>query len=652
MANVKTRSVRPVFLHLDQRSGWQAADQNKNVFYDPAVDGLRLGDPLLRPIPYTEPGGTFGGLTRPTGLAVGSEGRLLLADPGGNRVLMYTNFTGEFQPLWSPPVVDSSDDTCVSPVVTAPDAYTLLKPRGVAFSPVGDLVVTDTGHGRIIFYTFPGLLPRIILETGGEPWDIAFDQRSYLYVADPAARRVWRYDRLLRPDLDYAGGAGTLQRPRHLAIDANDRVYVLDDGLGQIVALTRTGRLDRTFTLADLHTTIFPLPLSIEEEAVSLRQDELPNCPALLLSGLHVDSLGRLPGVGAMIVARPIGIEYPRVGTFRTTALDSAIFNCVWHRLTLNADMPDTTSLTVRTFTADALIDDARIALLPESLWSRSLTILPGDTPEILLQSPAGRYLWLEITFGGNGRTTPVVAAMELYAPRQSSLQYLPPVFHEDPVSADFLNRFLSYFDTIFAEIETQIDDFTAYLDPDGVPTGGFLTWLGSWFDIEFLSEWDTATRREFVRRAIELHRKRGTISGLLAVLQLHTGLEAHHIIIVEHFRLRGQTESWYVAGRPLHPSPDEIAHHFTLILPNRAVPDPEALAVLERLIDQFIPAHTRYELRLVEPGIRIGCQSTIGVDMIIGQPQAEPVGSLRLGQTGQLAATSHAPRIGHVILR
>jgi phage tail-like protein len=260
--------------------------------------------------------------------------------------------------------------------------------------------------------------------------------------------------------------------------------------------------------------------------------------------------------------------------------------------------------------------------------------------------------LWLELAFGGNGRTTPVVSAMEFYAPRQSSLQYLPPVFHEDPVSADFLNRFLSYFDTVFAEIETQIDDFTAYLDPDGVPAGGFLTWLGSWFDIEFLAEWNAATRREFVRRAIELHRKRGTVGGLLAVLQLHTGLAAQHIIIVEHFRLRGQTDVWYVAGRPLHPSPDEIAHHFTVILPNRAVPDDEALVVLERLIDQFTPAHTSHELRLVEPGVRIGCQSTVGVDMIIGQPQAQPVGALRLGQSGQLAATSRAPRIGHVGLR
>jgi hypothetical protein len=63
-------------------------------------------------------------------------------------------------------------------------------------------------------------------------------------------------------------------------------------------------------------------------------------------------------------------------------------------------------------------------------------------------------------------RPRPSCGRMLLYAPRQSSLQFLPPVFQEDAVSADFLDRFLSYFDTVFDEIESQIEQFTAYLDP------------------------------------------------------------------------------------------------------------------------------------------------------------------------------------------
>jgi phage tail-like protein len=353
-----------------------------------------------------------------------------------------------------------------------------------------------------------------------------------------------------------------------------------------------------------------------------------------------------------MIVARPVGVTYPRLGTFRTSALDSGIFNCVWHRLVLAADIPETTNLTVRTFTAAAPLDDERIAALPEGRWSRPITINPGARPELLLQSPAGRYLWLDIAFGGNGSRTPVVDALELYAPRRSSLHFLPPVFHEDPVSADFVDRYLSYFDTIFDEIESRIEGFTAYLDPDGVPAGGFLTWLGGWFDLEFLAEWPEATRREFVRRAIELHRTRGTVAGLRTVLQLHTGLDAKHINIIEHFRLRAQTDPLYIAGRLLQPPANEMTHHFTVVLPYQAAPDEAAVTTLDRLINRFKPAHTRHALRLVEPGVRIGCQSTIGLDMIIGRPEAAPLGAMRLGQSGQLAATSPLPRVGHVFLR
>src|SRR5690606_19955358 len=201
-----------------------------------------------------------------------------------------------------------------------------------------------------------------------------------------------------------------------------------------------------------------------------------PRCPALLLAGVEVDRKGRLSGPDLRaagrpwLLARPAGLDYPRQGTFVTEALDSGLFNCVWHRLVLEADVPEGTSLTVRTHTAAAALDPERIGAVPLSRWSTPLTLVPGDLPEALLQSPPGRYLWLRLELRGDGRATPLVRALKLYAPRQSSLAYLPPVFHEDPVSADFLDRLLSFFDTVFDEVSTQIEAFSGHLDPDGVP--------------------------------------------------------------------------------------------------------------------------------------------------------------------------------------
>src|SRR5690606_2248333 len=74
----------------------------RDVCLDAAAGGLRLGATCESAISPVEPGGSFGGATRPTGLAVGPDGRLFLADPAGNQVLTYTTHLGAFVPLWAP----------------------------------------------------------------------------------------------------------------------------------------------------------------------------------------------------------------------------------------------------------------------------------------------------------------------------------------------------------------------------------------------------------------------------------------------------------------------------------------------------------------------------------------------------------------------
>ena len=524
----------------------------------------------------------------------------------------------------------------------------------------GDLVVADTGHHRLILFAWPMLAARHIIDLGqGEPWDVAYDSRGRLYVADAFQQRIRRFDRLWREDAAYLGGAGAFLSPQHLALDDQDRLLVLDVSQRRVLALDENGR-----PLLDidppLHERRFPLPLRLDGGALALPQDDRPGCPMLPLPGLSVTRSGRLVGTSLMLLARPGGVTYPRQGRYLSAPLDSRIFNCAWHRLVLDVTVPEGTTLTIRTYTAPAALDADRIANLPPARWSVPLTIGPGDWPELLIQSLPGRYLWLNVEFRSNGTVTPLIRTITLYAPRQSSLSYLPPVFREDAVSASFLDRFLTYFDTVFNEIETLIDQFTGYLDPNGVPAGDFLAWLGSWFDLAFLAEWSDATRRAFVRQAIALYKQRGTLAGLQAILGLHTGLQPAQLPIIEHFRLRDYAARrdvaeppgpYYLAGAPLQPGegpPDEIAHHFTLALPQKAAVDTAALQTLQRLVDAQKPAHTRYQIRLVSPGIAIGCQSTIGVDMLLGSIPPQPLDLLALAPGSYLGPDAPArPRLG-----
>jgi phage tail-like protein len=638
---------------LDPRSGWRLEHAGSDVVEDDVSGDLRLAGRTAAAVPAAEPSGSFAGRTMPTGVAAGPAGRLVVTDPDGDRLLTYTTYEARLHPLWPPRGGGP------------PDPYALTGPRGVAFGPGGDLVVTDTGGGRVLVYAWPSLATRTVVELpGGTPWDVAHDSTGRAYVADAAAGRVHRFDRLWRRDAGYVGGHGLLRRPRHLAVDDEDRLHVVDADLSGVVVLDGRGRPlpgqetpeGRAATVRALHRRAFPPPLRLDAAGLWLPQQRRPDCPALFLSGLTVDRRGRadVPGQsapGPVLLPRPSGPAFTQAGRFVSQPLDGGAAGVVWHRVVLDADVPRDTALVLRTFTAPAPLGGTEVAGLADERWSPPLGVGPDGHPEGLVLSPPGRYLWLRLDLRGNGQASPLVRAASVYAPRRSSLALLPPVFQEDPVSADFLDRFLSYFDTVFAEVETRIDDFAGHLDPDGVPGGGFLTWLGEWLDVVFLSEWPDATRREFVRRAIELYRMRGTVAGLRAVLQVHAAFPEPLPAVIEHFRVRDFAE------RRLTPEPDLVdgrvwlagipvetadgsgtAHRFTVVVPRAAAPDRPAVAAVHRLIQAQKPAHTAYDLRVLDPGLRIGCQSTVGIDTLLGSYPAEPLGDTTLGRDTRLA--------------
>src|SRR5262249_21218409 len=71
--------------------------------------------------------------------------------------------------------------------------------------------------------------------------------------------------------------------------------------------------------------------------------------------------------------------------------------------------------------------------------------------------------------------------------------RYLPAVYGQEPVSADFTDRFLALYDTTLRSIERQLDTQARLFDPLSAPAerpGGastdFLTWLASWLGLPF----------------------------------------------------------------------------------------------------------------------------------------------------------------------
>ncbi|QFZ21379.1 phage tail protein [Saccharothrix syringae] len=98
----------------------------------------------------------------------------------------------------------------------------------------------------------------------------------------------------------------------------------------------------------------------------------------------------------------------------------------------------------------------------------------------------------------------------------------LPALYAAD----DFAQRFTSGLDAVLSVVLSTLDNLPAYLDPLLAPED-FLAWLSSWVAADVDPAWPEGLRRALVRRAVELHRRRGTVRGLVERLELALGVRA-----------------------------------------------------------------------------------------------------------------------------
>ncbi|GAB3467782.1 phage tail protein [Actinophytocola sediminis] len=98
----------------------------------------------------------------------------------------------------------------------------------------------------------------------------------------------------------------------------------------------------------------------------------------------------------------------------------------------------------------------------------------------------------------------------------------LPAMYAAD----DFALRFTTGLDAVLSALLSTMDNLPAYLDP-GLAPADFLDWLASWVSAELDPAWPLSLRRAVVRRAVALHRLRGTALGLVARVELSLGVAA-----------------------------------------------------------------------------------------------------------------------------
>lgn len=278
-----------------------------------------------------------------------------------------------------------------------------------------------------------------------------------------------------------------------------------------------------------------------------------------------------------------------RRGTARNARpIDGGRADTVWHRVYLEAVLPPGCGVELRLGTSSrpdrepeewfshVFGDLDPPPRVPKGVWTPTpseLPFHPGVLPcplephragcfTVLVQRAgrrvtglSGRYLSVRLELFGDGRRSPEIAALRVYASRFSYVErYLPRLYREQlfaperdqtleegpPSPADFLERMLGSFEGILTPIEDRIANAHLLTDPASAPLDA-LDWLGRWVGFVFDPAYPTEGRREGVQAAMELHRWRGTARGLARALDIVTGgaVRKGEIVLLEGWRLR-----------------------------------------------------------------------------------------------------------------
>lgn len=187
----------------------------------------------------------------------------------------------------------------------------------------------------------------------------------------------------------------------------------------------------------------------------------------------------------------------------------------------------------------------------------------------------------LMIQHSGGRRETPPTASTRAYLRGG-----LPAVYQE----GDFGMRFVGALEEVLDPIVAVLDALPHHFDPDLAPRA-VLDLLADWLGVDLDESQSIAARREIVRNAAELARRRGTVAGLRRALEL----------AFPKVPLRVEDEGGVVWATDGNPPKVEAPRAQFVVYCDKPVPE-EQQAAIARCIDQNKPVHTVYRLRVKAP--------------------------------------------------
>jgi phage tail-like protein len=305
----------------------------------------------------------------------------------------------------------------------------------------------------------------------------------------------------------------------------------------------------------------------------------------------------------------------------------------------------------------------------------------------------------------GDGRNTPEIAALRVYASRFSYVKnYLPEIYRENQSGAagdkagpstrhDFFERFVDLFESQFTRIEDRVANSYLLTRAECTPDAS-LPWLGSWIGIE-PDSYPPGELRARIEATPYLYKWRGTALGITRALDVATGglATSGAIIVIENYRLRhifatilgadlsiknnpllpgysassnsivgdtlflgdpriqAELQALYESNLNIPGSSqavqsfyDQFANRITVFIHNHV--QSVNLNLVNAIVEEEKPAHVLASVLIASQPLMIGLASLLGVNTYLGPDPPRNNATVGVSDVGRFDIVTHSPAL------
>lgn len=344
--------------------------------------------------------------------------------------------------------------------------------------------------------------------------------------------------------------------------------------------------------------------------------------------------------------------------TLCSERLDSLEIETKWNKIVIDQKIPPDTFSQVYYFCTD----DENIIPKIDDDWIKAPL---NQTDFLLLNNKGeflkGRFLYIKLLLSTNDiYTSPEFKSMKVYFGNNSYLDYLPAIYRENESSSEFLEKFLSIFQTMLDDTYQKIFSFSKYLDSQVTPNE-FLRWLASWLSISTDQNWSNEGTRALIEKAPDLFKKRGTVNGIKEIILLYLNSKNSSKILnstidgrINNYNYnynyndnnkssnsnhRFKLLKYYNDVIIIENNNDDIYSYFFDVLLNPILVNEDDERIIRQIVEKEKPAHTIGNVKRLDSWFNLNRNTMLGINTVLRDPSGFIIGKSSLSRDSILTS-------------